>query len=322
MTSNRLVSVIIPVYNSAKYIADAIDSALAQTYKNYEIIVVDDGSTDNTKEIVTQYTIRHTPYVKYIYQENKGLSGARNTGIKNAKGEFIAFLDADDIWLPEKLEHQIKFMDSDNVGIVGCSGYTINEKGEILDNFINKNYPNKSLLLNVLNMKNVVSGGSEALVRKKCFDVMGIFDENLRSSEDWDMWLRISHRYDVIFVEKSLAKIRIRTNSMSSPSNAQKMLDSDLIVLGKLFQHTKNNVFLRRKSYSYRYFSASWAFYKSGDSRKAKRYILKSIYLYPFRLLPNKLWRYGLLFEIFLGKKMSRVLKEFILKFTYQGNKK
>lgn len=277
-----LVSVIIPSYNMARYVGEAIESVLAQTYKNYELIVVDDGSTDNTAEVVKKYLKPQA--VSYIHKENKGISVARNTGIKASRGEFIAFLDADDIWLPEKLEHQIKFMDSDKVGIVGCGAYIINEKGEIFDNFIKKTYPNRSLLLGVLNMKNVVSGGSEALARKKCFDVVGIFDENLKSSEDWDMWLRIAYHYDIVFVEKPLVKIRERTNSLCSPSNAQKMLDSDLLVLSKLFQHTKTNVFLRRKSYSYRYYAAAIAYKETKDVVGTRRYILKSLYTFPWNV--------------------------------------
>lgn len=97
------VSVIIPVYNSEKYLAEAIDSVLAQTYQDFELIIVDDGSTDHSREIAKSY-----PKVKYIYQENRGVAAARNYGIKQAKGEFLAFLDADDLWLPEKLALQME----------------------------------------------------------------------------------------------------------------------------------------------------------------------------------------------------------------------
>lgn len=308
----ELVSVIIPNYNTAKYIADAIESVLSQAYQNFELIVVDDGSTDNTKEVVQKYI--NQPTFKYIFQENKGLSAARNTGIKASQGEFIAFLDADDIWLPEKLEHQIKLMDSDKVGIVSCSGYTTNEKGEILDTFIKKNYSNRYLLLRDLSMKNVVSGGgSTALVRKTCFDVIGLFDENLKSSEDWDMWLRIAQRFDIIFVEKPLVKIRVRNNSMCSSSNATKMLRYELLVIDKLFSSKSSlnlfNFLLKRKIYGYRYFRASNSCKLIGNDKDAKRYILKSFYLYPFNSLSKSYLL--LVFYCFLGNKRFTCLKEY-----------
>lgn len=99
-----LISVVIPTYNRAHYVCEAIDSVLAQTYKNIEIIAVDDGSTDNTKDIIQQYSSR----IKYIYQNNAGPSAARNNGIKQSNGDLIAFLDSDDIWLAEKLERQVE----------------------------------------------------------------------------------------------------------------------------------------------------------------------------------------------------------------------
>lgn len=104
--ATSLVSVIIPTYNSAPYIVDAIGSVLAQTYQNLEIIVVDDGSNDNTREVLVRYRDKIT----CLYQENRGVSAARNRGMQHAQGEFIALLDADDIWLPTKLERQLRFM--------------------------------------------------------------------------------------------------------------------------------------------------------------------------------------------------------------------
>lgn len=125
---NQKVSVIIPTYNLARYINETVDSVLGQTYKNYEIIIVDDGSTDNTKEALSEYGGKIT----YIFQENQGVSAARNKGIKEAKGEYIAFLDADDLWLKDKLELQIGLMNSNpEVAMIFTDGESFNEEGLI-----------------------------------------------------------------------------------------------------------------------------------------------------------------------------------------------
>jgi len=114
---NLTVSVVIPTYNYAHFIGEAIESALAQTYLIAEIVVVDDGSTDNTEEVVTAFGEK----VRYIRQENSGVSAARNNGAKNSSGDFITFLDPDDAWLPEKIERQIaKFREDDSIGLVHC----------------------------------------------------------------------------------------------------------------------------------------------------------------------------------------------------------
>ena len=117
MVNNRepLVSVIIPTYNSSQYIKEAIDSVLAQTYKNFEIIVIDDGSTDNTKEVLAPYL----SVIKYIYKNNGGPASARNRGIKEANGEFVAFLDADDVWKPDRLARGVDILDQrPEVGLI------------------------------------------------------------------------------------------------------------------------------------------------------------------------------------------------------------
>ena len=181
--TNPLVSVIIPTYNRAQYICEAVDSVLAQTYRNIEVIVVDDGSTDNTEEILRQYDSK----IKYVFQNNAGPSAARNNGIKQARGDLLAFLDSDDIWLPEKLERQVQLMkQSRNTGLVSCGSYIINASGEITaSSIIKKNHENKKLFLKELMVHNIISGGgSAALIKKKCFEKLGLFSEKLWIGED------------------------------------------------------------------------------------------------------------------------------------------
>jgi glycosyltransferase involved in cell wall biosynthesis len=187
------VSVLIPTFNNGRYIHEAIDSVLSQDFKDLEIVVVDDGSTDNTKEVLKKYG----PAVRYIYQENKGISGARNRGILESKGEYIAFLDSDDVWLDStKLTQQVAiFENNPNVGIVYSKMMMVNDKGEQLG--LKPDKPNGQ------NFKELIEIGghlptSTLVARKVCFEKAGLFDETLPILEDFDMWLRISRLYEIV----------------------------------------------------------------------------------------------------------------------------
>ena len=189
------VSVIIPTYNRASLISRAVDSVLAQTFKDYEVIIIDDGSKDNTKEVLESYTGR----VKYIYQNNGGISVARNRGIEESNGKYIAFLDSDDYWAPEKLEMQAKILDENpKVGIVYVRMPIVNEKGEVLgmkpNGISGKNFQELLRVWGDLPTSSVMT-------RRECFDRVGVFDENLPPMEDIDMWLRIAHSYDLYEIE-------------------------------------------------------------------------------------------------------------------------
>lgn len=303
-----LISVIIPTYNMEKYITDAIDSALAQTYKNVEIIVVDDGSTDFTINILKKYNSK----IKYFYQKNKGPSAARNVGIKYAKGEYIAFLDSDDVWLPRKLELQVKYF-SENAfrGLIYTGYYTIDETGETVEIHKIEDF-SKNKVLKDLFFKNVISTASTIMVNRECFEESGGFDENLAVAEDWDMWLRIIKRYDFDYISEPLVKVKFRKGSQSYYGD--KNLNNEIRFLDKLFSDPwlRKKILLKRKAYSYRYFSAAWAFCLAGNTKKARFYILKSICIFPFKLFPDKYWRYGLFFKVFFGTRITGLLKKFI----------
>jgi glycosyltransferase involved in cell wall biosynthesis len=175
------------------YISEAIDSVLSQDFKDLEIVVVDDGSTDDTKEVLKKYGVA----VRYIYQENKGISGARNRGILESKGEYIAFLDSDDVWLDStKLTQQVAILENNpKVGIVYSKMMMVNDKGEKVGI-----KPEKD---NGTNFKELIEIGghlptSTLVARKACFEKVGLFDEALPILEDFDMWLRISRLYDIV----------------------------------------------------------------------------------------------------------------------------
>lgn len=198
-----IISVVIPAYNSAKTLPGALESVFAQTYGEHEIIVVDDGSSDDTPDVLSRYASR----VKYIRQENKGPSAARNMGIRAARGEYIAFLDADDLWLPEKLELQLDLMKRDPMtALVGCGIYAIDRDGQVVDTVVRReeepDFPEQ------IGFWNAFGNPSCALARKSVFEELGPFNENLRFGEDWEMWLRISRRHRVRFVSLPMIKFR------------------------------------------------------------------------------------------------------------------
>jgi glycosyltransferase involved in cell wall biosynthesis len=276
------VSVVISTFNHGHFVASAVESALAQSYLNTEVLVVDDGSTDNTREVLDAFAGR----ISYIYQENRGLSAARNTGIRAARGEFIALLDADDMWVPEKLEAQrAVFADHPDTGIVSCGHVLIDDTGREVS--LGSSWGSGGFRFRRLLQGNCVSGGSNAVVKRLCFDAVGLFDESLRSSEDWDMWLRIAGRYQVRFTSQILTRIRISANSMCGARNADTMLANDLRVLGKLFSDptVKVNAYDRGMAYAFRYVSAAWSYYKVGNRRKANFYIRRAFLANPLYFL-------------------------------------
>lgn len=301
---NNLVSVIIPTYNNAQFVCDAIDSVLAQTYKNYEILLVDDGSMDNTRKVVEKYDGKQ---IRYIYQENKGLAGARNTGIKASRGELIAFLDADDMWLPEKLERQVSLINGfPNVGIVGCGYYGLDESGERVKETKGKNYSNKELLLNDLMVRNVVTGsGSGVLARKECFEKAGLFDESFRSTEDRDMWYRILNFYDLKFVADYLVVIRVRKNSLSKNVAMMKFSQKKFIQ-----KHLKKMDFARKsRSYGYVYLDAAREYSIAHKRFLAAANAFLSIAIFPFKVYPDD-DKYKILIKSFLPKRLLAAIKD------------
>lgn len=205
-----MISVIIPVYNRSRFILEAIDSVKRQTYRDIEIIVVDDGSTDRTEHVVK----RLGNQVKYIYQKNQGPSVARNNGIRAAKGKWIAFLDSDDIFLPDKLAEQIKLFKDNNIGLVHSYYYRVH----ILKNSIQVIEPNfskdrKNLQQELLKRKHTIRT-STVLVRKSCFEQVGCFNPKYPAAEDWDMWIRLASKFDFACVKKPLAIYRRHPNSL------------------------------------------------------------------------------------------------------------
>lgn len=206
------VSVIIPTYNRANLISRAIQSVLNQTYQDFEIIVVDDASRDDTKIVVNNFNDDRIIYIRH--EINKGGGASRNTGIKMAQGDYIGLLDDDDEWLPEKLEKQvIKFQDSsEEVGLIYSGFYYILEKN---DTVMYEVYPTLSGNVYVELLKGCILGSPTPLIKKSSFEKAGFFDEELPGCQDWDMWIRISKYYEFDYVPEILAKHRVHGKQIS-----------------------------------------------------------------------------------------------------------
>lgn len=212
-----LVSVIIPTYNREAFIAQAVQSVLNQTYTNIEIIVVDDGSTDNTREVLKEYDRRIT----YIYQERSERSGARNAGVRHSVGNYIAFLDSDDAWFPTKIEKQVHILnEKTDVGLVYVRVQFIDAEGNPYEGNSSWDEPVREALYEDLMTHNVITGSLSAImVRRECLDRVGLFDESMNICEDLDLYRRIANYYKFHKIDMPLVRIRIHPeNTQHNPS--------------------------------------------------------------------------------------------------------
>lgn len=197
------ISVILPTYNRAFTLPRAIDSILAQTHTDFELIIVDDGSTDDSLELLSQYKLRDTR-IKIICQENHGVSHARNRGIEMAKHDWIAFLDSDDEWLPEKLEMQMSFAHSStDIKVIHGEEIWIRD-----GKFVNPKKKHKKSGGRIFSqcLPLCAMSPSTIMIHKEVFYKVGLFNEEFTVCEDYELWLRITSRYDVGFIETPIIK--------------------------------------------------------------------------------------------------------------------
>jgi glycosyltransferase involved in cell wall biosynthesis len=221
-------SVIIPVYNGSLYILEAVKSVLSQTYTDYEIIVVDDGSTDDTRLLLEKFGDK----LRYIYQQNQGPSAARNNGIKASKGRYIAFLDADDIWLETKLERQIVLLEeNETLGITSCGTVLVDANSNEFPRAKGDLAFDKDCVRQELIIRNVIGSPSSVIVRKECFEKVGLFDESLRGGEDKDMWFRTVEHFAVSILEECLVKYRVHNSN--AHKNIEMMRNNQRAILRK-----------------------------------------------------------------------------------------
>jgi len=230
MDSNPLVSIIIPAYNAEKYIQRALESALAQTYKDIEIIVIDDGSTDKTAEIIKTY---QDPRIIYIFQKNQGQGPARNNGIKKSQGEYITFLDADDYYFPEKVEKQVRFLENHSeYQAVYCNALHFYSAHPLVFFKKKHNYHSGDIFKDLLESSYI--NLNTIMVSRQILDKAGLFNENRYCPEDWELWLKISRAgFQFGYLDEDLVKVEIRPDSNTTmaiqwilKNNALKMFEN------------------------------------------------------------------------------------------------
>jgi glycosyltransferase involved in cell wall biosynthesis len=241
------ISVIIPVYNGAKTIKETIESVLNQTWQNFELLVINDGSNDATLEIIQ--TIKDTRIQVFSYP-NSGVSASRNRGLTKAEGEFISFIDADDLWTPDKLELQLQALQDHPQAAVAYSWSDwIDQSGKFLrkGGHITVNGKAYEKLL----LRDFIESGSNPLIKKQALDEVGDFDQSLTSAEDWDMWLRLAAKNEFITVEVPQILYRISPNSASF--NIAKMESASLKVIQRVFAETPELTKLKRETLASRY---------------------------------------------------------------------
>jgi glycosyltransferase involved in cell wall biosynthesis len=276
------VSVVIPNYNYGHYLGDAIFSVLRQSYEDLELIIVDDGSTDDTRSLIYRYS---DPRIYWYFQPHKGISAARNFGIHHSRGEYIAFLDADDYWAPTKIEEQVKSIRSQNeLGLIYSGFFLIDQDRQV----IAKRSPVKAFgpSLKMLLLGNIISGSSTtAFVPRHVFDVAGEFDEQIMSAEDWDMWIRISEKFKILAIDKPLAFIRL--HSQNTTSNIDSMDVHQQAVIRKFFQNhdlPPDIKRLRRRAFANVKLSTSNFAFTQKKFKKSAQLSCESLLLFPFSL--------------------------------------
>jgi glycosyltransferase involved in cell wall biosynthesis len=267
------ISVIIPAYNQAMYVSEAIRSVLGQTYPDFELIVVDDGSTDETSQILAGF---QDPRIHVIRQSNAGLSSARNTGLHESTAPLVTFLDADDYFLPNKLEVLSRYLENNlEIGLVAGRVIYIDHTGRTL---VEAEKPSSLLELPGLLFENPICV-SGILLRRNWLERVGVFDESLRACEDWDLWLRLLiEGCQMAWVENLVVAYRIHPGQMTRQSD--RMRKAIFAMLDKFFIRPDLDENLRRHkdvAYSSGWIHAAVYAYLSGEADKGANFLQEAI---------------------------------------------
>lgn len=227
------VSILTAAYNHVRFVRQSIESGLSQTYQDIEHVVVDDGSTDGTEDVARSFKDR----LVYIRQDNRGAHAALNRAIHTSSGEYISLLDSDDVWLPNKLERQMKALEQfPDAGLIYSLAYMIGPEGELLRNGepIGKAISNPQRVFEELVLESCIPTLT-VVVRRRCIEEVGLFDESLKALSDWDLWLRIAAKWPVVCVAEPLAMHRVHEqNSWRSLERSGRAFEERLLILNRL----------------------------------------------------------------------------------------
>lgn len=279
MTHQSLVSVVVPTYNMARFLPDALSSVLSQTHSHLEVHVVDDGSTDNPREAIAP--LMGDPRVHYHWQPNGGQGRAKNAGIRASCSDYIAFIDADDLWLPDKLERQLPVFDRPEIGVVYTDFQCIDQHGAFLPT--TRMAPRTGRITNELLIENFVTGMT-SLVRRECFTSVGLFDESLPMAIDYDLWLRISTKFEFAYLDYVTYLYRSWGGQMSR--NFDERLECAITVMRRLLDAHPGLVppKIENIAWAHTYTYGGDGFAKSGKRKAALRWYLKALRTRPHYL--------------------------------------
>lgn len=307
-----LISVIMTTYNSSReFLEQAIKSVLNQTYNNFEFIIVDDGSTNDSVEYVLNKFIDYKNYnkIKVIKQSNSGLCGARNTGIINSNGKYIAFIDDDDIWNNNKLEICYEYFKVNNIkdnkiGIVFSQCEIIDEDNNIHGTY---GFVVKGNIYRKILGKNIIGPPSSVMLDKKVLQDVGMFNSDYIYAEDIELWYRITEKYNVYSIDIPLIQYRYRKNSMSK--NYKKMSEYTEMAILSALDRSKDQYLNRKKILTKYYLDFAYLFFSNNNSNMFKKYYFKCIKVDKKNIINIKLL-FGILFSSFgdgLMKKINRL---------------
>jgi glycosyltransferase involved in cell wall biosynthesis len=276
-------SVILPCYNGARWVSGAIESVLAQTYRDFELLIINDGSTDNSKKIVASYLSDER--VRYIYQRNRGFSAAINRGIQESNGSLIGFIGQDDLWLPNKLELQLKyFSEHNNLDLLRSNYYVIDSEGRII--CLKKSkvpiFSSRQRMVEYLFLNNFI-GFETVLVKRNCFDEVGLFDERMVGFSDHDMWLRIAGSFNIGYLDLPLIKKREHELRLSKVRFDGVFKDGFLLTKKAIGRYS----FLKkveRKKIASLYYAWGITLLQKGHIKEAEQKLLKAIRYQPWKL--------------------------------------
>ncbi len=308
------ISVVIPTYNAIDYLPEAIGSVLNQSFADFELIIVDDGSTDNTAQWVSQL---QDDRINLIYQVHQGKSVARNAGVKAAKADYIAFLDADDIWEAAKLEQQFNYLQANpNIGVVYTWTAIADQDGIPTGHLVASTLEGD--VWEELIKKNILACGSTPMIRASCFETVGLFNRHLPYAQDWDMWLRLAAKYR--FGVIPLPCVRYRRHAENSSKNWRKMeiFSSQVIeqALAKLpKRHKAAEASIRATAYNNLYLYLGWINFNAKDYNNAYALLRKAHRLAPKKIFTTESLRLLTAISLTrcLGEKTYKVLLNFRL---------
>lgn len=270
------VSVIIPTYNRVKHLLPAIKSVLRQTYQNFELIISDDGSTDDTRQVVISL---NNSKIRYITNKgSKGPGGNRNNGISHAHGEYVAFLDDDDEWLPDKLQHQVDILRKSSGTVCGVFtnvNYMDKKSGQLIKRnpiFVN---PKQNLLRQLVIKSPIYT--STIMVKKTCLEKVGRFDESIHYMEDLDLWIKLAKKWKFEYLPSPLINYYVHSTDQLS-----KNLEGQIAGKEKLFKRYPKLFRHDRKRWSRYLLSLGVHYCQTNNMKKGRIYIFKSICVYPF----------------------------------------